>query len=131
MYRLITLVFHFAYGFRHFFSLMKKRTPKKIKAVQYFDKLSNRGPLFCLVVTAEAKKTRPFIVQMAYALLGTVGLKHFFWLLSLSKHYRLHSCKIGGSVIELVEILQGRSALRVWLRGIFVALGFCTRRNTK
>jgi hypothetical protein len=33
---------------------------------------------FCLVVTAEAKKTRPFTVQMAYALLYTVGLKHFF-----------------------------------------------------
>jgi hypothetical protein len=33
MFRLVTLVFHFAYGFRHFFSLMKKRTPKKIKAV--------------------------------------------------------------------------------------------------
>jgi succinate dehydrogenase/fumarate reductase cytochrome b subunit len=70
MFKLITLVFHFAYGFRHFFSLMKKSNQKKSRLCQ--------NPPFCLVVTAEAKKTRPFTVQMAYALLCTVGLKHFF-----------------------------------------------------
>jgi hypothetical protein len=110
---------------------MKKRTPKKIKAVPYFDKLSNRGPPFCLVVTAEAKKTRPFAAQKAYALMSTVGLKPFFWLLSLSKHYRLHSCKIGGSVIELVEILQGRphSALGNGVFSLCLVIALIEMRN--
>jgi hypothetical protein len=49
--------------------------------------------------------------------LGTVGLKHFF--------------AFTASTPAKSGFLQGRSALRVWLRGIFVALGFYTRRNIK
>jgi hypothetical protein len=117
MFRLITLAFLFAYGFRHFFSLMKKSNQKKSRLC--------RNPTILLSRYGGSEKNSPF-----YSANGLRPIE-YRRAQTLFRFYRLHSCKIGGSVIELVEILQGRSALRVWLRGIFVALGFCTRRNTK
>jgi hypothetical protein len=52
MFRLVTLVFHFAYGFRHFFSLMKKSNQKKSRLCQ--------NPTILLSRYGGSEKNSPF-----------------------------------------------------------------------
>jgi hypothetical protein len=65
------LAFTLRSGFSSLFFLDEKKDAKKNQGCAKILR-------FCLVVTAEAKKTRPFTAQKAYALLITIGLKHFF-----------------------------------------------------
>ena len=85
---------------------------------------------FCLVVAAETEKTRPYSFYSALrpiaqhrAVRVQVGLKHF-------SVFTASTTAKSGTVTELVEVLQGRSAFHVWRYLIYIYIARLLFPNT-